>query len=212
MDIPISRQQAEKAIQWLKENFAPEMTTGVTGSAFTIDHLCGIACQESAYVWEDWLGVHSTETILAACVLDASGDVPGKSRSVFPKNTAAFREAYGPAFTDLLIEEANKMRKLRGMPPKKWVYKGYGIFQYDLQFVKKDQDFFEKKQWYEFDACMSRAVGELRGTWERVDKKYRNKPVSEKLRLAIKAYNGSGAAAEEYAENVLFYAQVASNI
>jgi hypothetical protein len=29
--------------------------------------------------------------------------------------------------------EANDTRKLRGFGPQHWVYKGYGLFQYDLQ-------------------------------------------------------------------------------
>ncbi len=212
MDIPISKQQAEKASKWMKENFAPVMEAAVADTAYTINHLCGIACQESAYVWEDWLGIHPTETILASCILDASGDVPGKSRGAFPRNTAEFRKTYGPTFTGMLIAEANKMRKLRGMSPKDWVYKGYGIFQYDLQFVKKDRDFFEQKQWYAFDACLGKALGELSDIWDRVGKKYPGESKAEKLRLAIKAYNGSGAAADQYAENVLFYAKLAAAV
>jgi hypothetical protein len=51
-----------------------------------------------------------------------------------------------------------------GYSRKNWVYKGYCLFQYDLQFVRVDPDFFFERQWYRFDACLERLMRELRGT------------------------------------------------
>lgn len=102
----------------------------------------------------------------------------------------------------MLIEEANKTRALRGYSRKDWVYKGYGIFQYDLQFVKTDPDFFFEKQWYDFGACLRRLMRELRTTWTR----------HGNLFEAIRAYNGSGRAAAVYAQNVVAYSGFAGEI
>jgi hypothetical protein len=86
------------------------------------------------------------------------------TRKAVPCDTKAFRKEYGDERTDALIEEADKTRVLRGYSRKNWVYKGYGLFQYDLQFVRVDPDFFFERQWYRFDACLERLMRELRGT------------------------------------------------
>jgi hypothetical protein len=71
--------------------------------------------------------------VLARCVLEASGDYPSTERSAFPKNTHAFKTKYGDAFAHMLIPKANGTRKWHGFGPAAWVYKGYGLFQFDLQ-------------------------------------------------------------------------------
>ena len=76
---------------------------------------------------------------------------------------------------------------------KPWVYKGYGLFQYDLQHVKTAEDFFRNREWYSIDNCLSRVVEEL-------DRKLTAQ--GGDLWKAIRAYNGSGAAAERYMQNV----------
>ena len=115
----------------------------VKGTPFSVDILCGITCQETAYFWLPLLKRLSANEILARCVLDANGDYPGTKRSAFPTNTAAFRNQCGDEFADMLISEANKTRKLRGFGPQQWVYKGYGLFQGPiLQSVKTDEAFF----------------------------------------------------------------------
>jgi hypothetical protein len=201
-DAPISRDAALKAVVWLKRNFGREIEEAVKGTAYNVDTICGIACQETAYFWVSRLERLTPEQVCARCVLDAGGDAPGTVRRAFPVNTSAFRKEYGDERTQMLIEEANKTRALRGYPRKNWVYKGYGIFQYDLQFVKVDPDFFFEKQWYNFSACLDRIMRELRRTWTR----YGN------LVEAIRAYNGSGRAAAVYAQNVVTYSGVAGEI
>src|SRR5262249_14836983 len=154
MPLPISRAQAHTASRWMKSNFGDKIRQAVSGTAFSLDIVCGIACQETASVWLSWLNDHSVDEILARCVFDASGDYPGTQRSAFPRNTAIFRSRYGDEFTQMLIAEANATRALRDFGPKQWVYKGYGIYQYDLQHVTEDQAFFERKQWYQYDLCL----------------------------------------------------------
>lgn len=204
-DLPIGETSARRVTRWLMGHFGPQLTAAVAHLPFTPAHLCAIVCQETAYFWLPLLkrleaeGTYANDPaalvdlILARCVLDAGGDHPSVPRSAFPVNTAAFRAAYGSEFTAMLIAEANATRALRGFQPHHWVYKGYGIFQYDLQYVKKDEAFFRDRRWRDFDACLAKCVGELESKlaaqhgdlWE-----------------AIRAYNGRGPRAERYRENV----------
>ena len=202
-DAPISRSQAIEASRWLKENFGPQITDAVAGTAFSVNHICGIACQETAYVWQSRLNDLSPDEILALCVLDGSGDFKPEEnpRSAFPRNTAAFRERFGDGFTGKLIDAGNESRKLRGFSPVNWIYKGYGIFQYDLQFVIKDEEFFRNQLWLDFGECLKRLMGELSKTWDQ----------QGNLFAAIRAYNGSGRRAEIYAQNVTAYASIAGD-
>lgn len=174
------------------DNFDEKLATAIKGTVFKKKHLCAIVCQETAYVWLGWLKKLDAPQILGRCVFDASGDASGTSRSAFPKNTAAFEEKFGKDFTTELIDEANATRKLRGYGDKKWVYKGYGLFQYDLQAVLTDEAFFRDKKWYSFDACLANAMSELK-------KKY---AATGDIWKAIKAYNGSGPKADQYMKNV----------
>jgi hypothetical protein len=190
--LPISHAQAHRAAKWMIDNFDEKLARAIVGTVFKKKHLCAIACQETAYVWIGWLNKLDTTQILARCVFDASGDASGTSRSVFPKNTAEFRAKFGKKFTAKLIEEGNATRKLRGYAKKQWVYKGYGLFQYDLQYVLSDEAFFRNKHWYSFETCLAKAVSELK-------RKY---AATGDIWKAIKAYNGSGAKAEQYMRNV----------
>lgn len=196
-DHPISLRQAMEAARWLKQNFGPQLLAAVNGTPFSLNHICGIACQETAYVWQERINDLSPDQILSICVLDGSGDFkPDENpRSAFPRNTAAFRAKYGDAFTQVLIDAGNEARKLRGMGPVDWIYKGYGIFQYDLQFVIKDEEFFRNQLWLDFGECLKRLMKELTRTWEQYGDFF----------SAIRAYNGSGRRAEIYAQNVLAY-------
>jgi hypothetical protein len=195
MPLPISKAQAIKSITWLKTNFGNQLKNAVKNTPFTVDTLCGIACQETANVWVFWVDKKTPEEILKLCVFDASGDYPGTQRSAFPKNAAAFRARYGDAFTDVLIAEANLSRKARGLGAAQWLYKGYGIFQYDLQYVTTDRAFFEQKQWYNIDKCFEKLMKELKTKWN----------IYHDMFKTIKGYNGSGARAQEYANNVTIF-------
>src|SRR5262245_34941213 len=140
----------------------------VVGTPFGVELLCGIACKETAPMWLPFLdrGLPPGD-VLGRAIGDASGDVPNTSRAAFPQDTPTFRREFGDAFSDMLIAEANASRALRNMGPKSWVYKAYGIFQYDLQHVRDDQPFFKDKQWYALDQCLERVVGELRRKFQR---------------------------------------------
>ena len=57
---------------------------------FSVNLLSGIACQETAVFWLNFIDDLSPDEVLARCVLDASGDFPGTMRMAFPRNTEAF--------------------------------------------------------------------------------------------------------------------------
>lgn len=201
--LPISRAAAVQCAHWLVDNFGGALRKAVAGKPYRVKHLCAIVCQETAYKWLKWVGTQSAQTIVERAVFDASGDYPGTNRTAFPKNTAAFRDRYGNAFADMLIREANLTRGLQGWSDAPWVYKGYGLFQYDLQHVVSDRDFFENKRWYSFDACLSKCCGEL-------DEKL--KISSGDLWEAIRRYNGSGARAEQYRRNVQTFTEYCASV
>jgi hypothetical protein len=192
-DLPLNKVQCLQMAAWMDNNFGDKCETVVDNTPFTKQLLYAIVCKETAIYVYRWINDHSPGEILGRCVFDASGDVNG-TRSAFPKNTAAFIGKYGQALANELIEEANKTRAMRGWGAKQWVYAGYGIFQYDLQNILTDEIFFTQKLWYNIDDCLDRVIKELNSKW-------RNN-VND-LFHTIKAYNGSGPNAENYANSVL---------
>jgi len=194
---------ARKATNWLMTNFGGSIRAAADDH-FTPALLCSIACQETAYFWLPIISkpgsTISPDEVIARCVLDASGDAAGAPRSAFPRNTAAFYARYDRAFGDMLVKEANLTRALRGMGPKQWVYKGYGIFQYDLQFVVNDEAYFRFKQWYDFSICLRRVMKELTAVFARN---------GGNLWEAVRGYNGSGQGARDYRDNVKDYFPIA---
>ncbi|NEK17465.1 peptidase S8/S53 subtilisin kexin sedolisin [Rhizobium leguminosarum] len=191
--LPISKKAAITCAQWMLDHYGDKLRAATRGKPYRIQHLCAIVCQETAYKWLNWIHDLSPQAIIERCVFDASGDVEGAPRSAFPKNTPAFKARYDSAFCDMLIEEANMTRRLQKLADRDWIYKGYGIFQYDLQHVITDEDFFRMRQWRSFDICLARCCKEL-------DEKL----VASRgdLWRAIRMYNGSGPSAEKYMENV----------
>ncbi len=192
LDLPINQTTCIKCAEWMNMHFGNQFHELLLGTPFSKELLFAIACQETAIYWYQWIHEHTPFEILARCVFDASGDVNG-TRKVFPKNTAAFVEKYGQSLADSLIAEANITRKWRGFEPKKWVYAGYGIFQYDIQYIETDADFFIQKKWYAIENCLDRILAELKEKWL-------SHP--NDLFQTVRSYNGSGKQAENYAWNV----------
>lgn len=193
LDLPLNHTECLACATWMHTHFGDKIGASVSGTPFEKELIYAIACQETAICWCRWINDHTPEEILARCVFDASGDANG-TRFAFPKNTAAFIEKFGQPLADMLIAEANATRALHGWGPKQWVYAGYGIFQYDIQAIIADPVFFEKKEWYSMDACMSKVISELNMKWS---------IHTNDLFSTVKAYNGSGPRAENYARNVL---------
>ena len=203
--LPVSIVTAGKGIRWLKDNFLSNIEKAVAGTPFGVEHICGIFCQETLYKVSLWIGKYDTATILARCIMDASGDVPGTTRSAFPKNKEAFMAKYGPDLTAMLINEGNKQRAMPqqdapgGYKEAHFLYKGYGLFQNDLQNIVTNEKFFTEKQWYNFDYCLASVMEELKGKFA----------ITGDVAKSIKAYNGSGQKAEIYRDNVIHFSQMA---
>ena len=191
-ELPVSQTKCRLTAEWLNDNFGDKCQAAVEGSPFTKELLYAIACQETAIYFYDWTKDNTPGEVLGRCVFDASGDANG-TRKAFPKNTGEFVAKYGQQIADELIEEANKTRAMRGFGPKQWVYAGYGIFQYDIQYIQTDEAFFTQKQWYNMDDCLAKVMKELNSKW---------KAHPNDLFQTVKAYNGSGPRAENYANNV----------
>lgn len=195
MSLPLTKMQALKAAQWMRHYYGAVIRAAVP-QPFNEYHLYAMACQETACYWLPWIDTYVPGVILARCVFDASGDLGSSPRSAFPRNTDAFRARYGHDFTDMLIAEGNETRKMRGYHNWRVLYKGYGIWQYDLQFVVEDEIFFRGKLWHLMTACLERVCKELRATWK----------LDMTIPGAIMRYNGSGARARQYSKNVMqFY-------
>lgn len=193
-ELPLSKTQAQKAIKWLRDNFESKIENAVTGSPFNANHIYAIACQETAYRWIGWVDKMKAEDVLKHCIFDATGDTTDTigQRRAFPKNKAEMLTSYPKSLVDMLIAEGNRMRAIMGWSSKDFLYKGYGIFQYDLQFIQNDKIFFEQKQWYSIDECLKRVMKELNYKYS----------IHKDIYKAIKGYNGAGIAAENYAKNV----------
>lgn len=135
-------------------------------------------------------------TILSLCVFDTSGEERGKDgavlapRRVFPRTKTEFTDAMGAPFTQTLVEAGARMRAdLFGWGPTdrfgaRWLYKGYGLFQFDLQHVRtaEHRAFFEQRQWGDVEACVDKLNGELAPRLARF---------GGDARAAAASYNGS---------------------
>src|SRR5438445_12355634 len=114
-DLPMTREAALRLDNRLKVAYGDRMRAALQGTPFSVDVACAIVCKETGLYLLPFLDRMPADQALARCVFDASGDADGTSRGAFPKNTAAFRARYGDEFTQMLIEQANATRAVRGM-------------------------------------------------------------------------------------------------
>jgi hypothetical protein len=134
-------------IKWFKEQFAADVIPALAGTPLSFDLVSAIAFQESGELWSK-LRLHlPREEILRLSVGDTL-DEP--NRSAFPKNKDALIAVQrGQPMFDLAHQLLVEMGDATGIEayqavarrPNKFVH-GYGIFQYDLQFFRRDPDFF----------------------------------------------------------------------
>lgn len=198
---PLSRDETARACQWLHTNFGARFRALLPRN-IPLALAYATVCHETAYAWvrahPDAMSGYRTPpidrldaaTVLARCVFDTSGDQldpntgePVRGRTAFPRNRAAFEQRMGSAFTELLVSEGTLMRRdFHGWTPRPWLYKGYGLFQYDLQHVLSDRTFFEGREWYDVDRCIAKFIAEMA---PRVDAH------AGDFRLAAADYNGS---------------------
>jgi hypothetical protein len=202
MNLPLSKAQVTKGAAWLHNNFAAQIAAAIEGKPYSAPIVCAIACKETGFIW-----IPRTEMapgdLLPLLVGDASGDIEGHPRHAFPQNTEEFRDQFGDDFTSLLTDESNAARALRGLGPAHIVYKGYGIFQYDLQHVMTDEVFFRNRLWHRIEGCLDRLTRELDRCFDAAD---------DDTHDAVRRYNGSGSAAETYADHVMAFADFCTGV
>jgi hypothetical protein len=175
-----------KDIVWFKSQLGGEITTSLLDTPFTLDLVTAIACQETGYIWQVLRKKLDTiEEVLALCVGDTI-DAPG--RSAFPKNKAALvAKPRGDEMFAIAREALERVAEhIDGYKPSaaksNKFMRGYGIFQYDLQFFLKDPDFFLNKEWIRFDSCLAKLLAELRSALVKVG--LQNKPSLTDMELA----------------------------
>jgi hypothetical protein len=178
---------------WFKQTFHREIETAVAGTPFSLDMLAAIAAQETGPIWGTLRNKLSVAELLEVCVgdtLDAD-----KGRSVFPKTrvdlVAAPRgEEMFQIAHEALVKIAKHLPGFAGVAKQAHKFcHGYGIFQYDLQFFKKDPDYFLEHRWRDFDVCLAKCVEELRAAMARMGiKSQQTLSDLEKVHVAI-AYN-----------------------
>lgn len=205
--LPLTEANTIRAAKWLKENFGELIDEYTHGTPYDFKTIAAIFCQETAQRVLLWIDKYDPQIILQRCVFDATGDYPGTFRYAFPRNRADLEASkFGKDTATMLVEEANKQRVMpqpgypNGYRPASYLYKGYGIFQYDLQNIQTDPDFFLQKKWYNMSDCLQKLIEILNGKI--------NSPVILKQILA--AYNGSGIAAASYGNNVMQFRSIIS--
>jgi hypothetical protein len=158
------------AIIWFQTAFDRELQDAVRGTPFNIDMLSAIAYQETGYIWHRLVkrGLGKKE-VLRLCVGDTIDYNPTtkKGRKAFPRNKAHLLEhpqgaAMFAVARKCLEDVAALLPDFQGAAsnPNKFC-RGFGIFQYDLQFFLKDADYFLKEKWAEASECFPRVIKEL---------------------------------------------------
>lgn len=160
------------AIQWFKSEFGQQLTEATRGTRFTPDLLTALACQETGYLWDRLRKKMGTQDVLRLCVGDTLGDTAG--RTAFPRNRAEL-EAWpqGKLMFSIarqaLVDIAEHLPDYRGAAsnPDKFC-RGYGIFQYDLQFFKVDPSYFLEQRYTIFSEALGKALSELNAKADRL--------------------------------------------
>ena len=160
------------AIRWFKTEFGADIEAAVAGTAYTLDMLVAVACQETGGTWNALRkkGL-PTARIIELCVGDTLDQ--DKGRAAFPKNKAALLAAERgdemfKVARDALLDMAQFIPGYQGAAsnPNKFCH-GFGVFQYDIQFFKVDPDYFLERRYIHFDQTLRKCVEELKGAQTR---------------------------------------------
>jgi hypothetical protein len=181
-------------IRWFKQEFGVKIEAAVTGTPFDLDMLTALACQETGEVWPVLRRAGlPTSQILHLCV----GDTLDRTKT-FPRNRGDLESRPGGSqmFQSAnagLVEMAKYITGYAGAAanPNKFC-KGFGIFQYDLQFFNSKTAPYFLGGYADFDTCLGRCLGELGEAMKRA--KIRPSPTltdMQKAAVAI-AYNTGG--------------------
>lgn len=184
----------EKNMLWFKEAFGAKIALKLGGTPYDMPLLMAIAYQETGYVWGRMINKTTTDDLLLCCTGDII-DTP--KRSAFPKSKAEL-VAY-PNGNEMfeIAREALKNVARWSETYKEWFEKnpnkfcrGYGIFQYDLQFFTINPSFFLNKEWGNIDNVIEMAIGELKEAQKRIPTLRGKTTLSEKDKIYVAiAYN-----------------------
>lgn len=181
------------AFRWFKTTFHRQIEAAIATTPFSLDMLAAIAAQETGHIWSALRDKIELSELLEICVgdtLDAD-----KGRAAFPRTKADLVAApRGEAMFEIahaaLVQMAGRVPAFAGVAKRRDKFcHGYGVFQYDLQFFKKDPAYFLERRWRDFDASLAKCIEELRAAMRRIGFANRTSLTDlEKTHVAI-AYN-----------------------
>jgi hypothetical protein len=181
-------------IRWFKESFQPQIEAALIGTPLSVDLLAALACQETGEIWpilrKKGLAI---EQILALCVGDTLDDDAG--RRAFPKNKSDLLgvtngEAMFGIAQQALREMSQHIGAYAAAARKSHKFcRGYGMFQYDLQFFKVDPDYFLQQRYATFDGTLQKCVFELKAALQRMQWQTRTTLTDEESAALAVAYN-----------------------
>jgi hypothetical protein len=190
-------------IEWFKDQFATEIEAAVAGGPFDLDMVVAIACQETGHIWQRLRKEPNPLTrdeILALCVGDTIDAKPGgKGRRAFPKNKA---ELLAHPRGQQMFAIARKA--LEDMAPhvpgfggavanKNKFCRGFGLFQFDLQFFKTEPDYFLERRYEKFDETLGKCLHELKNAKKKIASlKNKTSLSDEEFAFVAIAYNTGG--------------------
>lgn len=220
-------------IRWFKQQFGTQIEVAVAGTPFTLDFLSALAFQETGELWSAFRKAKPALPItrlLELCVGDTIDAKGSKGRRAFPRNRAEL-EAYPQGNAMFAIGRQGLVDMARYCPqyqpmvanPDKFC-RGYGIFQYDLQFFKENPDYFLQKKYSDFGVCLERSLRELRGKLKRLGWEGRSSLNDSEMAAVAIAYNtgnykpslglqqGHQSGGKFYGENFFDYLRIAKTV
>jgi hypothetical protein len=183
-------------MRWFKQHFKSKIEPALEGTGFTIDLMTALACQETGEVWPVLRKTDlSVDRILELCVGDSRDANSKPPRKAFPATKAELlAEPRGQEMFDIarqsLVDMAQFIKGYRSSAKIKSKFShGFGIFQFDLQFFRDEPDYFLQKRYANFDACLEKALGELKKVKNTIGFKNRKKLTDEEMAFVAIAYN-----------------------
>jgi hypothetical protein len=182
-------------MRWFKQNFHSRIEPALQGTPFTLDLLTALACQETGEVWPILRKKNLTiDRILELCVGDTLD-----SRSAFPRSKAELvahpkgQEMFTVA-RKALVDMAEFVPSYSGVAKRQNKFcHGFGIFQFDIQFFKKEPEYFLERRYANFETCLQKAIGELQHAKKGIGFKNKTTLTDHEMALVAIAYNvGTG--------------------
>lgn len=185
---------AKENIEWFKTTFNDEIINFIKETPYSIHLISAIAYQETGYIWSKMVNQTSLNELLETCV----GDTLDRNKT-FPRNRDDLLAVNDGQKMYLIAREAlqkvamwvDGYKSVANNPLK--FCKGFGIFQYDLQFFLNNPSFFLEKKWTNFNECIYLLIDELVSAQNRIPslKNKSNLSDIEQIYTAI-AYNSGG--------------------